>query len=75
MCLNLNDYPFKTSRYSYRSTYMNPMVTTNQKHKKVHKNQTERNISIQLKKIIKPEGKKLKEENNREALQKQNKLK
>ena len=31
MCLNLNDYQFKTGRYSCRSTYMNPMVTTNQK--------------------------------------------
>ena len=31
MCLNLNDYQFKTSRYSYKSTYMKPMVTTNQK--------------------------------------------
>ena len=31
MCLNLNDYLFKTSRYSYRSTYMNPTVTANQK--------------------------------------------
>ena len=30
-CLNLNDYKFKTSRYNYRSTYMKPMVTTNQK--------------------------------------------
>ena len=29
MCLNFNDH-FKTSRY--RPTYMNPMVTTNQKH-------------------------------------------
>ena len=29
MCLNLNEYQFKTSRY--RSTYMNPMVNTNQK--------------------------------------------
>ena len=27
----LNDYQFQTSTYSYRSTYMNPMVTTNQK--------------------------------------------
>ena len=25
------DYQFKTNRYSYRSKYMNPMVTTNQK--------------------------------------------
>ena len=32
MCLILSDYQFKTSRYNYRSTYMNPMVTTNQKH-------------------------------------------
>ena len=31
MCLNLNDYQFKTSRYSYRSTYVNSMVTANQK--------------------------------------------
>ena len=31
MCLNLNDHQFKTSRYSYRSTYKNPMVNTNQK--------------------------------------------
>ena len=31
MCLNLNNYQFKTGRDSYRSTYMNPMVTTNQK--------------------------------------------
>ena len=29
MCLNLNDYQFETSTYSYRSTYMNSMVTTN----------------------------------------------
>ena len=31
MCLNLNDYQFKMSRYSYKSIYMNPMVTTNKK--------------------------------------------
>lgn len=29
MCLNLNNFLFKTSRRSYISTYMNPMVTTN----------------------------------------------
>ena len=28
--LNLNDYQFNSSRYSYRSTYMNPVVNTNQ---------------------------------------------
>ena len=30
-CLNLNDCQFKTNRYSYRSTYMKPMVTINKK--------------------------------------------
>ena len=32
MCLSLSDYQFKTSRYRYRSTYMSPIVTTNQRH-------------------------------------------
>ena len=32
MCLNLNDYQYKSSRYNYGSTYMNHIVTTNQKH-------------------------------------------
>ena len=32
MCLNLNDYQFKASRYSYGSIYLNSMVTTDQKH-------------------------------------------
>ena len=41
MCLNLNDYQFKTSRYSYRSTYVNSMVTANQKHT-IDKQKTER---------------------------------
>ena len=31
MCLNLNDYLFKASRYDSRSIYMNAMVITNQK--------------------------------------------
>ena len=47
MCLKLNDYQFKTSRY--RLTYMNSMVTTNQKcsvgthdiERKEHKHTTE----------------------------------
>ena len=30
MCLNLEDYLFKTNRYSCRSTYKNPMETTSQ---------------------------------------------
>ena len=32
MCLNLYDYQFKVSRYSYGSTYLKNRVTTNQKH-------------------------------------------
>ena len=32
MCLNLNDYQFKESRYSYGPTYLNSMVTTSQKY-------------------------------------------
>ena len=51
MCLNLKDYLFKKSRQSYRSTYMNPMVTTNQKptidtqklQQKEHKHNTKEN--------------------------------
>ena len=31
ICLNLNNYWFKASRYTYGSTYMNSIVTTNQK--------------------------------------------
>ena len=31
MCLYLSDNHLNTRRYSYQSTYMNPMVTTNQK--------------------------------------------
>ena len=45
--LHLNDYQFKT-KYNYRSTYMNPITTTNQKptidtqklKRKGHKNTT-----------------------------------
>ena len=66
MCLKLNDNQFKTSRYSYRSTYMNPIKNLQQ----IHKNKRERNTSIPLKKIIKSQGKKLKEEEkNRKELQ------
>ena len=51
MWLNLNDYQFKTNRYSYRSTYTNPMITTNQKpttdtqkqERKEHKHTTKEN--------------------------------
>lgn len=30
ICLNLNDYQLKIHRYSYRSTYVNLTVTTNE---------------------------------------------
>ena len=60
MCLNLNDYQFKIGRY--RLTYMNSTVITHQNPQLyTQKSQRERNTSMQIKKIIKPQGKKLKE--------------
>ena len=67
-CLNLNDYQFKT-KYNYRSTYMNPITTTNQKptidtqklKRKGHKNTTKETHQITQKQ---------KEEMNRQELQK-----
>ena len=49
MCLNLNDYKFKTSTYNYDSTYFYLMVTTNQKpmidiHQKKKKGKTKGTI-------------------------------
>ena len=67
MCLNLNDYQFKVSRYSYGSTYMNSMAITNQKCT-IHKNQKERNSSTLQKEIIKPQKEKQKEEMNKGEL-------
>ena len=65
MCLNLKDYLFKTSRYSYRLTYMNHMVTTNRK-PKIDTQKLERKEHKQpLKKIIKPQEKKQREEQNK----------
>ena len=49
---------------------MNPIVTTNQKLQQTYKNQRERNTSILLKKIMKPQVNKLKEGKDREQLQK-----
>ena len=54
----LNDYQFKTSSHSYRSTYMNPMGTTNQKptidtqklERKEHRHTTKEDIKPQRKK-------------------------
>ena len=51
MCLNLSDYQFKTSKYNYRSTYMNSTVRANQKptigtqklQRKKHKHNTKEN--------------------------------
>ena len=56
MCLNLKDYQFKINRYSYRSIYMNCMITTSQK-TTIYIQKLERNINITLKKIIKSQGK------------------
>ena len=72
MSLDLNDYQFKTSRYSNRPTYMNPMVTTNQRPiMDAQKLKKKRNTSILLEIIIKLQGKKQKEGMNREELHKQ----
>ena len=57
MSLNLN-YQFKASRYIYRSTEMKPMVTTNQK-SAIVKTKTRQKGTNKLKKIIKPQVKKL----------------
>ena len=67
MCLNLNEYQFKISKYIYRLTYMSFTVTTNQKStiKKKEQKERERYPNIILKKITKPQGRKLKEEINR----------
>ena len=71
-CLNLSDYKFKTSRYNYRSTYMNPMVIPNQKPTIDTQKQERKNRNIPLNEISKPQGKKLKEEEkNKEGLPKQ----
>ena len=49
MCLNLNNYEFKSNRYSYRSIYMNPMINKSKfhnryiKNKKKQKNTTKEN--------------------------------
>ena len=59
MCLNLKDYLFKTNLYSYRSTYMKPIATTNQKPTTDTWN-IDRNTRVPLKKTIKLQGKKTK---------------
>ena len=67
LCFNLNDNQLKSSRYSYRSTYMNLKVTKNpqQIHTQKKKKQREKSTSTSPKKIIKPQGKKPKERKNR----------
>ena len=72
MCLNMNDCQFKTSRYSYSSTYMNFMIKTHQNSAIDTQKLDRKEHSILVKKIIKPQRKKLKEkEKNKEELQKQ----
>ena len=70
MCLNLNDYQFKTSRY--RSTFMNSMGATNQNPTIYIQKLGRKKNKHNTKKIIEPQGKRLKEqEQNKEELQKQ----
>ena len=47
---------------------MNPIITTNQNPQQIYKNQRERKTSIPLKKIMKPQVRKLKEGKDREQL-------
>lgn len=69
VCFNLNDYKFKT--YILLSTYINPMVTTNQKHmidtqklkNKEHKHTTKENYQA-----TREETKKKEEEMSRQLL-------
>ena len=69
--LNLNDYQFNSSRYSYRSTYINPVVNTNQESTIDKQKLRRKKYKILLKQIIKPQRKKQKEEMNREELKRQ----
>ena len=73
MCLNLNEYTSLKQVIIVTSQHrMKPIVTINQNLQQKHKNPREKNTSIPLKKIMKPQGKKLKEEGkNREELQKE----
>ena len=64
MCFNSEDYQF-TSRYSYRSVYMNPIVSTNQKptidiqslERKEHKHTTKENHQTTRKETKRSTGK------------------
>ena len=59
--MNLNDYQFKTSESSYRSTYMNSVVTTSQK-STTHPQKPESKEYSHTTKENQPKGKRLKEE-------------
>ena len=68
MCLNLNDYQFKTSRYSYTSTHINSMIIKIEKPAINAQKLERKEHKPLLKETIKPEIKKLKEEKNIEEL-------
>ena len=65
--LNLNDYQFKASRYSYGLIYLKTRVMKSQK-PKTDSQKPKRNSSILQKKIIKLQEEKQKEEMNKEEL-------
>ena len=73
MCLNLNDYQFKRSKYSFMSTYVNSMVITNQISTTETQKLERKEHKHTLNKTIKPQGKKQKGEMNRERTTKTNK--
>ena len=65
VCLNFKDYVFKTTRCSFRSTYMNSIETTNQKptivvqklKRKNHKHTTKENHQTTRKETKRSTGK------------------
>ena len=71
MCLSLYDYQSKASRYRKGLTYLKNRVTANQKHTiDSQKNKKKRMKDTTLKKAIKSQGKRIREEKrNREELQ------
>ena len=74
MCLNLNDYQFKTRRYiSGLVNIIELHDNHNQKTQQIHRKQKEENKSIKQKEIIKPQKgkqrKREKEETERKYLE------
>ena len=66
MWLNLNNYQFKASRYSYGSTYLNSMVTTSQKYTIDSQKPKRKELKQTTKENYKTTTRKTKEDMNKE---------